>query len=359
MEVPHPDRPRSTSSSPASSRWRSDGKKPKLPGVHRRPRRHVQDDAEARGHGAVPAREGRPAHPRPWRHRAQGGELHRLHAVRAVSAPTGASTSRATRRSARRAVKAAATARSACSTASTSTTRSACTAASASRCARSTRCSGAPSTSTPSRNIAKLLHDKEKLGEWMDTVPEPEPLEIGAEVKGEEVACGRAERRLLDPRGRDGARRDRRRALAERRARRALPRGRARRRAPRSSSCSAPEFVAWVQVLIYIGAIVDPVPLRDHAHPRADAQHRGALDNDQRWPAAVVSLFLFGVLAALLVDAYGDKEIKLDDALVADRAAPSTVGTEHLPRATSSRSRSCRCCSSPRSIGAVVIARRD
>ena len=32
-------------------------------------------------------------------------------------------------------------------------------------------------------NIAQLLHDKVKLGEWMATVPEPEPLEIGAEVK--------------------------------------------------------------------------------------------------------------------------------------------------------------------------------
>src|SRR3954465_8946363 len=32
-------------------------------------------------------------------------------------------------------------------------------------------------------NIAKLFHDKRKLGEWMETVPEPEPLEIGAEVK--------------------------------------------------------------------------------------------------------------------------------------------------------------------------------
>ena len=30
-------------------------------------------------------------------------------------------------------------------------------------------------------NIAQLLHDKEKLGEWMETVPEPEPLEMGAE----------------------------------------------------------------------------------------------------------------------------------------------------------------------------------
>jgi NADH-quinone oxidoreductase subunit I len=32
--------------------------------------------------------------------------------------------------------------------------------------------------------IADLLHDKDKLGEWMATVPEPEPLELGAEVKG-------------------------------------------------------------------------------------------------------------------------------------------------------------------------------
>ena len=32
-------------------------------------------------------------------------------------------------------------------------------------------------------NIARLLHDKRKLGEWMETVPEPEPLEIGAESK--------------------------------------------------------------------------------------------------------------------------------------------------------------------------------
>lgn len=28
--------------------------------------------------------------------------------------------------------------------------------------------------------IANLLHDKDKLGEWMETVPEPEPLESGA-----------------------------------------------------------------------------------------------------------------------------------------------------------------------------------
>ena len=33
-------------------------------------------------------------------------------------------------------------------------------------------------------SISRLLHDKVKLGEWMQTVPEPEPLEVGAESKG-------------------------------------------------------------------------------------------------------------------------------------------------------------------------------
>jgi len=32
--------------------------------------------------------------------------------------------------------------------------------------------------------IGALLHDKEKLGEWMETVSPPESLEVGAEVKG-------------------------------------------------------------------------------------------------------------------------------------------------------------------------------
>src|SRR6266516_7512292 len=32
-------------------------------------------------------------------------------------------------------------------------------------------------------NIGDLLHDKDRLGEWMTTVPEPPPLEAGAEAK--------------------------------------------------------------------------------------------------------------------------------------------------------------------------------
>ena len=31
--------------------------------------------------------------------------------------------------------------------------------------------------------LADLLHDKDRLGEWMKTVPDPPPLEVGAETK--------------------------------------------------------------------------------------------------------------------------------------------------------------------------------
>ncbi len=35
--------------------------------------------------------------------------------------------------------------------------------------------------------IADLLHDKERLGEWMETVPDFEPYEAGSEVKVKKV----------------------------------------------------------------------------------------------------------------------------------------------------------------------------
>jgi NADH-quinone oxidoreductase subunit J len=76
------------------------------------------------------------------------------------------------------------------------------------------------------------------------------------------------------------------------------------------------EFVAWVQVLIYIGAIVvlflfgimlTRAPMREES---------GKLDNNQRFASAVVSLFLFGVLTVFLVDAFHGEDIKFDDSLV-------------------------------------------
>jgi NADH-quinone oxidoreductase subunit J len=84
----------------------------------------------------------------------------------------------------------------------------------------------------------------------------------------------------------------------------------------------AAEFVAWVQVLIYIGAVII-LFLFGIMLTRAPMQATGDLDNDQRWPAAVVSVFLLGVLIALLVDAFGDDEIRIaDDLLTVGRAAP-------------------------------------
>jgi NADH-quinone oxidoreductase subunit J len=86
----------------------------------------------------------------------------------------------------------------------------------------------------------------------------------------------------------------------------------------------AAEFVAWVQVLIYIGAVII-LFLFGIMLTRAPMQAEGTLDNDQRWPAAIVAAGLLAVLIVLLVDAFGGDEIKLsDDLLEVGRAG--TVG---------------------------------
>ena len=92
----------------------------------------------------------------------------------------------------------------------------------------------------------------------------------------------------------------------------------------------AAEFVAWVQVLIYIGAVII-LFLFGIMLTRAPMRGDTNLDNDQRWPAAVVSVFLAGVLATLLVDAFGDKEIKLSDSthmIVVSRASLAYSATD-------------------------------
>jgi NADH-quinone oxidoreductase subunit J len=75
----------------------------------------------------------------------------------------------------------------------------------------------------------------------------------------------------------------------------------------------AAEFVAWVQVIIYIGAVII-LFLFGIMLTRAPMGGDTNLDNDQRWPAAVVGLFLAGVLATLLIDAFHAKEIKISGA---------------------------------------------
>ena len=122
----------------------------------------------------------------------------------------------------------------------------------------------------------------------------------------------------------------------------------------------AAEFVAWVQVLIYIGAVVI-LFLFGIMLTRAPMRGDTALDNDQRWPAAVVSLFLAGVLGTLLVQAFGKKEIAIGGAKGKQllHVGNSELWPTRSSAPTSCRSRSSRSCCSPRWSGAVVIARRD
>lgn len=70
----------------------------------------------------------------------------------------------------------------------------------------------------------------------------------------------------------------------------------------------AAEFVAVVQVLVYIGAIV-VLFLFGIMLTRAEIGRLSDLDNDQRWLAGIVSVFLFGVLAFFLYDGFRDTEL--------------------------------------------------
>src|SRR5438128_8366914 len=71
------------------------------------------------------------------------------------------------------------------------------------------------------------------------------------------------------------------------------------------------EFVAWVQVLVYIGAVI-VLFLFGIMLTRAPMHPKDSLDNDLRWPGLVVSLFLAGVLSTLLIDAYHADKVHPD-----------------------------------------------
>jgi NADH-quinone oxidoreductase subunit J len=63
------------------------------------------------------------------------------------------------------------------------------------------------------------------------------------------------------------------------------------------------EFVAWVQVLVYIGAVI-VLFLFGIMLTRAPMHPKDSLDNSLRWPAAVTAVFLVGILTALLVNTF-------------------------------------------------------
>ena len=63
------------------------------------------------------------------------------------------------------------------------------------------------------------------------------------------------------------------------------------------------EFVAWVQVLVYIGAVI-VLFLFGIMLTRAPMHPEETLGNDLRWPAAAAALFLAGILGGLLVHTF-------------------------------------------------------
>jgi NADH-quinone oxidoreductase subunit J len=70
------------------------------------------------------------------------------------------------------------------------------------------------------------------------------------------------------------------------------------------------EFVAWVQVLVYIGAVI-VLFLFGIMLTRAPMNPKDSLDNDLRWPGAAAALFLAGVLGTLLVRTFHADELHL------------------------------------------------
>jgi NADH-quinone oxidoreductase subunit J len=118
----------------------------------------------------------------------------------------------------------------------------------------------------------------------------------------------------------------------------------------------AAEFVAWVQVLIYIGAVVI-LFLFGIMLTRAPMRGDTDLDNDQRWPAAVVSLFLLGVIVALVVDAFGADEVKVNNSLL--RVGKSATVGSAIFRNFVVPFEVVSMLLLASLVGAVVIARRD
>jgi NADH-quinone oxidoreductase subunit J len=118
----------------------------------------------------------------------------------------------------------------------------------------------------------------------------------------------------------------------------------------------AAEFVAWVQVIVYIGAVV-VLFLFGIMLTRAPMKGETSLDYAKRWPAAVAGLFVFGIFAVLTIDAFGAKKIKLDNELLVV-GNTATVGadvfrTYVLPFEVVSILLLAAL------VGAVVLARRD
>ena len=114
----------------------------------------------------------------------------------------------------------------------------------------------------------------------------------------------------------------------------------------------AAEFTAVVQILVYVGAIV-VLFLFGIMLTRAKIGKVSDLDNDQRWIAAIVSIFLFGVLGAILNDGFADTKLDVTHVGRTADVGTSIFQTYVIPFEVVSILLLAAL------VGAVVIARRD
>lgn len=111
------------------------------------------------------------------------------------------------------------------------------------------------------------------------------------------------------------------------------------------------EFLGWVQVLIYVGAIV-VLLLFGLMLTRAPVG-RLAMDNQQRGIAALVAGGMFAVLTWMIWEAFGDEEIALREPARAQDLGSSLFDGFVLPFEAVSVLLLAAL------IGAIVLARRD
>ena len=115
----------------------------------------------------------------------------------------------------------------------------------------------------------------------------------------------------------------------------------------------AAEFVAWVQVLIYIGAVVI-LFLFGIMLTRAPTKGEGArLDNDQRWAALIVALMVLGLLSYTLNDFFRGTKINFAGPQTSAQVGDSMFQTYVIPFEVVSVLLLAAL------VGAIVIARRD
>ena len=160
--------------------------------------------------------------------------------------------------------------------------------------------------------IADLLHDKDKLGEWMETVPEAPELEVWRGQEGQEVVVAQniafgiiAALMIL------GAIRV---VTSNNVVHAALWLVLVLAGAAAQYILLAAEFVAVTQVLVYVGAVM-VLFIFGTMLTRAQIGRERDLNNES-WPLALlVALVLGGTLVYVLIDAFGDDELPEDPAI--------------------------------------------